>query len=90
MAGVPVRAVAGLKVAICVAASYDTTPITDAPAVTARLNVAVVIVKGSIGSLNVTLTVLLTQTPTAPSPGLVELTVGGVVSGATPVVKLHV
>jgi hypothetical protein len=34
--------------------------------------------------------VLLTQTPTAALAGLVELTAGAVVSGATPVVKDHV
>ena len=51
---------------------------------------AVVMEKGSIGSLKVTLTVLLSGTAVAPQLGLVKITVGGVLSGAGPVVKVHV
>ena len=50
---------------------------------------AVLIVKGSIGSLNVAAMVWLVATPVAALAGTVELTVGGVVSGAALVVKLQ-
>ena len=47
------------------------------------------IVKGSIDSLKVAATCWLRTTPMAPFAGSVELTVGAVVSGTVPVVKLH-
>jgi hypothetical protein len=43
-----------------------------------------------IASLNVAVTAVFIATPVAPLAGLVELTVGGVVSVAVPVVKLQV
>src|SRR2546429_20666 len=52
------------------------------------LKLAVVTVKGSIASLNVALMVWVIATSVAPLAGTVKLTVGGVVSGVTPVVKL--
>jgi hypothetical protein len=51
------------------------------------LTFAVVIVSGFIASLNVAVIVLLTATPLALAAGIVEVTVGGVVSGAGPVVN---
>src|SRR6266513_6029581 len=51
------------------------------------LKLAVLIVNGSIGSLNVALMVWLIATAVAPLTGTVKLTVGGVVSGIAPVVK---
>ena len=48
------------------------------------MKVVALIVAASIGTLNVALTVVLSDTPTAPFDGTVEITVGG---GA--VVKLH-
>jgi hypothetical protein len=56
----------------------------------ASLKFAVVMLRGSIGSLKLAVMSALTATPLAFPSGLVELTVGGVVSGATPVVKLQV
>src|SRR5438046_2842694 len=53
------------------------------------LKLAVVTVKGSIASLNVALMVWLIATSVAPLAGTVKLTVGGVVSGVAPVVKLQ-
>jgi hypothetical protein len=55
-----------------------------------KVKVVAVIVAGSIPSLKVAVTLLLRATPVARSAGLVELTVGAVVSVDVPVVKLHV
>jgi hypothetical protein len=55
-----------------------------------KANVVVVQVAGSIASLKVAVTFLLTTTPVAVLAGSVELTVGAVVSVAVPVVKVHV
>ncbi len=49
-----------------------------------------VMVKGSIASLKVALAVLLRATPVALQLGLVETTVGAVVTGLEPVVNAHV
>ena len=46
----------------------------------AKVNVTSVMVAGSIGSLKVAVTVLLSGTPVALSNGSVEMTVGGIVS----------
>lgn len=54
-----------------------------------KVKVDVVIVDASISSLKVTVTIELTATSVALFAGLVELTVGGVVSGTVPVVKLQ-
>src|SRR5438270_14086675 len=53
------------------------------------LKLAVLIVKGSIGSLKVALMVWLIGTAVAPLAGTVALTVGAVVSRVAPVVKLQ-
>jgi hypothetical protein len=53
------------------------------------VNVAVEIVEGSIALLKVVLTAWLVQTPVADEAGLVDVTVGGVLSALVPVVKLH-
>jgi hypothetical protein len=58
---------------------YDTVPLTLPPPLL-RVNVLVVIMDESMSSLNVALMALLTPTPVALLAGLVELTVGGVVS----------
>src|ERR1043166_3791007 len=50
---------------------------------------AVLIVNGSIASLKVALMVWLIGTPVAEFAGTVKLTVGAVVSGVAPVVKLQ-
>src|ERR1700733_12685195 len=47
-------------------------------------------VDASIDSLKMAAIALFNVTPVSASAGAVELTVGGVVSGAAPVVKLHV
>jgi hypothetical protein len=54
------------------------------------VNIALVSVSASIGSLKLAVTNELIATPAALPAGLVELTVGAVRSGATPVVKLQV
>jgi len=54
------------------------------------VNIALVSVSGFMGSLKLAVTNELIATPVALAVGLVELTVGGVTSGATPVVKLQV
>ena len=54
------------------------------------VNVAVVIVEGSIASLNVALAAALRDTLMGESAGIVELTMGAVLSGIAPVVKLQV
>jgi hypothetical protein len=53
------------------------------------LKLALVMVSGSIGSLKLAVTRLLVATPVALARGVVELTMGGVVSGVAPVVKVH-
>ena len=58
---------------------YDTVPLTMLPLLL-RVNVLVVMVEESMSSLNVALIALLTPTPVALPAGLVELTVGGMVS----------
>src|SRR5439155_790655 len=62
---------------------------TAAPPGPVTLKLAVLIVKGSIASLKVALMVWLIGTAVAPLAGTVAFTVGGVVSGVTPVVKLQ-
>ena len=58
---------------------YDTVPLT-LPLLLLRVKVLVVMVEESMSSLKVALMALLTPTPVALLAGLVELTVGGVVS----------
>ena len=55
-----------------------------------KVNVAEFTVSGFNALLNVALRALEIPTFVAPLTGTVEVTVGGVVSGAAPVVKLHV
>ena len=62
---------------------YDTvplTPLTLLPLLLLRVNMLVVIVEEFMSSLNVALMALLTPTPVELLAGLVELTVGDVVS----------
>ena len=59
---------------------YDTVPLTLLPLLLLRVKVLVVMVEESMSSLNVALMALLTPTPVALLAGLVELTVGDVVS----------
>ena len=80
----------GVNVATRVGASYETMPDTGVAPGPRSVNVAAVSVAAFIGSLNVALIGVLTGTPTAVSAGTVEVTVGAVVSGAVPVVKVHV
>ena len=61
---------------------YETVPLMLLPLLL-RVNVLVVIVDESMSSLNVAVIVLLTATSVALLTGLVELTVGGVVSKLT-------
>src|SRR6266699_822760 len=53
------------------------------------LKLAVLMVKGSIAALKVALMGWVIATAVAPLAGTVELTIGGVVSGVAPVVKLQ-
>jgi hypothetical protein len=59
------------------------------PAGQARVEVAVVRVSGFMGSLKLAVISVLIATPVVFAAGLVELTVGAVMSGAAPVVKLQ-
>jgi hypothetical protein len=71
----------GVNSATRVAAVYFTVPAMAAPVdVTFIVNVDVLIVFGSIGSLNVTVDLPARETPVAPFAGLVAITVGGVMS----------
>jgi hypothetical protein len=70
------RGADGVNVAIVPAGFRDTVPVTPP----LKVNEAVVTVAEAIGSLNVAETAVLSATPVALSAGLVELTVGGVVS----------
>ena len=54
-----------------------------------KVKVAVVSVKGFIAFVKVAVIALLMTTPVALTIGMTELTIGAVVSGAAPVVKLH-
>ena len=57
------------------------------PSVT--VNVAALIVVGSIGSLKTALTIFVRHTPPLPSAGLTVVTVGAMASAPAPVMKLH-
>src|SRR5438876_7304310 len=78
----------GFSVAILLLTSYPTVPITVPPG-PVNLKLAVLIVNGSIASLKVALMVWLIGTAAAALTGRVALTVGRVVSGAAPVIKLQ-
>jgi len=80
------RLLDGVNVAVLLL--YDTVPLTLLPLLLS-VNVLVLIVEEFMSSLNVALMALLTETPVALPAGLIELTVGSVVSGAAPVVKRH-
>ena len=54
-----------------------------------KVKVAVLTVKGSIASLNVAARFLPSRTSVAPFAGTVKVTIGAVVSGVAPVVKVH-
>jgi hypothetical protein len=73
----------GVNVAIVPAGLRVTVPVTPP----LKVNEAVVTVAGASGSLNVAVSAILTGTPVAPLAGVVELTVGGVVSAGPVTVK---
>src|SRR5215203_2344666 len=74
------RELDGVNSARRVAGLYATVPVMAAPFVTRRVNVVVLIVFGSIGSLNVTVTVAPGDTPTKFAGGCRLTMVGGVLS----------
>ena len=74
----------GLKVAVV--PERVTAPATE---VVPALSVNVVVLTDLTASLNVAVTSELTATPVWLPAGIVELTVGGVVSAAAPVVKVQ-
>lgn len=77
------RAVEGVKVAISVADTYDTVPVTSPPAMEETMNVDVLIVAGFIALLKVAvITAVLGHTRVEPAGGVTAVTVGGV-SGAS-------
>ena len=80
------RLVVGAKLAVL--PKYVTNPVT---AVVPCLKVKVVesIVAGFITLLKVALIIFVTGTLISPLFGSVDITLGGIVSGATPVVKVH-
>jgi hypothetical protein len=71
----------GVNVAVWVAALYVSVPGTELLLASLRTNV---IVPDWTDSLNVAVTVVMTDTPVAPLAGVRELTVGGVVSVVPP------
>ena len=80
------KLLSGVKVAVRVVELYVTEPLTEVvPAI--RVNEDEFTEAGSTGSLNVAVTTELTATSVAPSGGLGEPAVGGMVSA---VVKLQV
>jgi len=80
-----VRLAAGVKIAVLLAATYVTVPVTAvAPGGPVNVNVAVVIVAAFIGSLKVVEIAWFSGTPVAPFAGTVEVTVG-----MAPVVNLQ-
>ena len=72
----------GVNVAIRVAASYVTFAGTSVPAASRSSKVELLIVAGSIASLNVALTVVNVVTPVADAAGDLDVIVGAVVSAA--------
>lgn len=70
---------------VAVAPLYVTVPVTPG-----MVSVVALIVDASIISLNVAVIVAFTATPGALFAGLVDDTVGDVVSDAVPVVNVHV
>jgi hypothetical protein len=82
-------ALVGENVATLPIPAYATEPGTGVVPGPVTVNVVPVIVSGSICSLKFTATLVLSATPVAPQVGIVESTVGAVVSGASPVVNPH-
>ena len=80
------RSLAGVKTAVLTPSKFTVPGIKVVPC--HRVNVALVIVTGSIGSLKVIDTALLMGTPEAPPDGTAEITVGTEVCGA-PVVNVQ-
>ena len=70
------RLLDGVNVAVWLAPSYVTVP--DTPPLIVKVDVLIVV--ASIASLNVAVIALLIATSASPLAGIVELTVGGVVS----------
>lgn len=83
------RRLVGVKVATFPVPAYATVPGTAVVPGPVRVKVLPVMVRGSIASLKIAATCVLIATPVAPQLGLVEITVGAVVSGARAVVKPH-
>ena len=84
----PARGAVGVKVAV-VPLTF-TVPVTEAPPVFASVKLVVVSVELVIGSEKLADTEEFSVTPVALFAGEVEDTVGGVVSGAAPVVNCQV
>ena len=79
---------AELGVNVAVLPLTPTEPLTGVPLlVTTKVNVAVVSVALFIGSENVAVGAVPSATPVAPFKGVVDSTVGGVVSGGAVVVN---
>src|SRR3989339_1905451 len=75
---------------VAVVPLYETVPLM-LPLLSLTVNVFVLIEEDCIASLNMAVIVLLIATPAAPLTGIVEMTIGGVISTPpTVVVKLHV
>jgi len=85
------KGLVGVKVAVFPDPAYATDPGTSVvrDAVGASVKVLLVMVEGSIGLLKTAETVVFVATSGALQAGVVEITVGGVVSEPVDVVKLH-
>jgi hypothetical protein len=79
----------GVTVAVLPLTAKPTAPVTAVPAGHANVKFSAVIVTASIGSLKLAVIEVLMRTPVTPASGLVELTVGAVVSATPPVVKIQ-
>ena len=84
------RGAPGEGVNVAVAPFTERVPVIGGFGPARRLKVSVVTEDGSIGSLKVAVSAEVVATLVAPLEGLVPVTIGAVVSGAVPVVKVQV
>src|SRR5439155_576552 len=84
------RSPTGVKLAVLLATSYTTVPATAVSPGPVSKKLVVPMVAGSIASLKAAVMVWLIATPVSASAGRMALTVGEVVSGVGPVVKLQI
>jgi hypothetical protein len=89
VAAVRFAGVVGVKIALLAPTAYETVPVTGVPPGPVNVKLDAVIVDGSMSSLKVTAICEFNAVFVAPAAGTLSVTVGGVTSGAAPVVKVH-